>query len=101
MPNYRAKVKPDQAWGVDGTADVTPQPPCPISETRNLPLEHRQHGTITILKKDYPEGLVVMWVGVIPDGESAILPLRTSGGDKIEVGEQEVPDGVVGWFTES
>ncbi len=92
---------PDQHWSQDGTADATPQPPCPINETKKLPLEHRPKGSITILRSEYPDGLVVLPMEGYPVGGSATLPLRTSSGSEIFVGEQDWPDGMVGWFTES
>lgn len=99
VPEYKAKVEPELPWDQDGTADVTPQSPCPVYEAKNLPLEHRRRGGFTISRNDYPDGLVVLRFGYEPVSESAILPLRTSSGDEIQVGEQDWPDGIVSWFT--
>jgi hypothetical protein len=101
LTDYEANVVPDQAWSEDGTADVTPQPPCPINETENLPLEHRAKGQITILRANYPKGLVVLPNEGYPSNGSAILPMIVSSGDEIVViMNQQWNEGGVAWFTD-
>lgn len=103
MPDYEADVTPDQPWDEDGTADVTPKPPCPITETRKLPLENRDPADMTIYRSDYPEGLVIIPTDNRPVGPTAVLPLRTSDGESIFVGDdrhQDWPEGIVVWFTD-
>ncbi len=103
MPDYRAEVVPDQPWEEDGTADVTPKPPCPITETKKLPLENREPTDMTIYRTDYPEGLVIIPTDSRPFESTAVLPLRTSDEESIFVGDdehQDWPDGIVVMFTE-
>ena len=103
MADYEADVTPNQPWDEDGTADVTPKPPCPITETRKLPLENRDPADMTIYKSDYPEGQVIIPTDNRPVGLTAVLPLRTSDGKSIFIGDDEHrdwPDGIVAMFTE-
>ena len=103
MPDYEANVIPDQSWEEDGTADVTPKPPCPITGTRKLPLENREPADMTIYRSDYPEGLVIIPTDNRPTESTAVLPLRTSDGESISVGDdrhQDWPEGIVVWFTD-
>lgn len=102
MGDYKAEVVPNQPWDENGTADVTPRPPCPISRTHKLPLEHRPKGQHTISRNNYPGGLVVLREDTLLQRPSAILPLRISSGDEILITlNQEWPNGGVAMFTES
>jgi len=101
MPTYEADVKPNQPWNQNGTADVTPKPPFPDLSTIRLPLEHRNGGPITVLRSQYPRGLVVIPSDSPPSGPSATLPMQVSNGDVIEIsnGEhQDWPWGIVARF---
>ena len=103
MPEYAAKVVPNQLWTLDGTAQATPQPPFLDHRTRTLPLEHRivTHD-FTVGRADYPLGLVVVRVGSIVSGDFTVFPLLASSGDEIPYdypGFQATPDGIVFWFT--
>lgn len=102
MPDYEATVVPDQDWSVDGTAKVTPHPPCPVTETVTLPLEHRSVGQVSITRDRYPNGMVFLPMEGYPTGATAVLPLRTSTEDTIsdEV-DQDWPEGGVLMFLES
>ncbi|MFQ6128698.1 MAG: hypothetical protein ACE5QW_07345 [Thermoplasmata archaeon] len=105
MTEYRAEVKPDQDWKMDGTADVTPLPPFPDPTPVKLPLEHREGGPVTIKREEYPEGLVIIPTDTELTGEMAVLPMEVSDGGLIEIGNegehQSWPDGIVGRFTEA
>ena len=96
-----AAVTPRQAWGDDGTADVTPSFPT-VLPTRNLPLEHRPKQGQTVARSAYPNGLVILWTGgPTPPSSPVTLPLVRSSGEQVTVGEndmQEWPDGFVIWF---
>ena len=96
-----AAVTPRQPWADIGTADVVPSPPT-VPSTRNLPLEHRPPGGLTVTRSAYPNGLVVQWVGgPIPQTSAATLPLERSSGQQVIVGDdkgQDWPDGFVIWF---
>ena len=101
MPDYEADVAPDQPWDEDGTADVTPEPPFQNTETFSLPLEHRDGGPVTVLKMTYPEGLIIIPNDSAPSGESAVLPMKVSTGNVIEIsntGHQSWPHGIVARF---
>ena len=98
-----ADVVPDQDWSEDGTARVTPKPPFPDRNARTLPLKHLVvEGGITVYRAEYPSGLVIIPQDSQVSGSSAILPLASSSGDSIILGDpkyQEWPDGIVVWFT--
>jgi hypothetical protein len=103
MPGYEADVEPDQPWDEDGTADVTPKPPFPSTETLSLPLEHRDGGPVTVLRTSYPDGLVIIPNDSLPSGPSAVLPMEASSGNIIEIsnsGHQDWPQGIVARFTD-
>jgi hypothetical protein len=102
MPQSEARVDPNQPWGEDGTADVTPMPPME-APMRNLRLENHGGGPLTVQRSNYPEGLVVITSDNPPATLPTILPLRSSSGDEIYLendDHQEWPDGVVTWFTD-
>jgi hypothetical protein len=102
MPEYEAEVKPDQPWREDGTADVTPQPPYPNMSTVSLPLEHRVGGPVTVLRSEYPSGLVIIPTDTPPDDDPAILPMEASSEDSVVVsnsGHMHWPKGIVVLFT--
>lgn len=102
MTEYEAEVVPDRSWEEDGTAWITPQPPYPNTSPVELPLEHREGGPVTVLKSEYPSGLVIIPTDTPPEGESATLPMETSSGDSIEIsnsGHQHWPNGIVALFT--
>ena len=103
MPESSAEVAPNQAWALDGTARVTPQPPSADRSMRTLPLEHRVvAGDFTIRRADYRQGVVILPVGSKATGDSAVFPLFVSSGDEITYdypGFQATPDGIVFWFT--
>jgi len=103
MPESSAEVVPNQAWALDGTARVTPQPPSTDRSMRILPLEHRVvAGDFTIRRADYRQGVVILPVGSKATGDSAVFPLFVSSGDEITYdypGFQATPDGIVFWFT--
>lgn len=104
MTEYEAEVVPDQPWTENGTASVTPQPPYVDTFAPSLPLEHREGGPVTVLRSEYPSGLVIIPTASPPQGESAILPMRVSSGDVIEIenrgGHQSWPEGIVARFTD-
>lgn len=94
---------PDQPWDEDGTADVTPKPPFPTTETKKLPLENRPGGGFTVKRSEYPDGLVIIPTDNPPETQPATLPLRSSSGDEIYIENDDHrtwPDGIVAWFTE-
>ena len=92
MPTYEADVRPNQPWNVDGTAEVTPRPLFPDLSTFRLPLEHRPGGPVTVLRTQYPAGLVIIPTGSPPSGPSAVLPMQVSTGDAIVVSNGEHQD---------
>lgn len=101
MSDYEADVKPHQSWDQDGTADVTPKPPFSDTSTFQLPLEHREGGPVTVERSSYPEGLVIIPNDASLSGESAVLPMKVSSGETIEIpdgGHQSWPDGIVARF---
>jgi len=103
MPEYEAEVSPDQPWTENGTADVTPQPPYPNTATVNLSLEHREGGPVTVLRREYPSGLVIIPTDAPPENDPAILPMEVSSEDSVEVpnsGHQSWPNGIVVLFTQ-
>ena len=102
MADFEAEVDPDQPWSEDGTADVTPQDPYPITDTVSLPLEHREGGPVTVLRSMYPQGLVIIPYASPPDIQPTILPMEASAGEKIEIensGHQSWPKGIVALFS--
>lgn len=103
MTDYEAEVDPAQPWGEDGTANVTPKPPYPNTAPFSLPLEHRESSPVTVLKSEYPNGLVIIPYDTPPDGETAVLPMKVSGGDSIVINDggdhQGWPNGIVARFT--
>ena len=103
MTDFTAEVIPNQAWSLDGTAQVTPEPPFPDRSTRILPLEHRLvEGDIVISRADHPLGVVIIPQGSGVSGQRAVFPLLASSGDEIVYeypGFQATPDGIVFWFT--
>lgn len=103
MTEHEAEVAPNQPWPEDGTANVTPQPPYLATLPVGLPLEHRDEGPITILKSEYPSGLVVIPNVTPPDQNPAILPMEVSSGDSIEITNSRHihwPTGIVALFTD-
>ena len=102
MADLGAKVVPDQAWSLDGTADVTPEPPFSDRITRKLPLEHRVVDSgFAIRRSDYPLGVVIIPQGSRVSGEPATFPMFASPGEEILYefpGFQATPDGMVFWF---
>lgn len=101
MVDYEAKVDPAQPWNEDGTADVTPQEPYPNTATVSLPLEHREGGPVTVLRSEYPEGLVIIPNNSPPETQPAVLPMEVSSGDRIDIknsGHQHWPRGIVALF---
>ncbi|UCD92859.1 MAG: hypothetical protein JSV43_02765 [Methanobacteriota archaeon] len=103
MTEYEAEVAPDQPWPEDGTANVTPQQPYPSTSTVGLPLEHRDEGPITILKSEYPSGLVIIPNDTPPDQDPAILPREVSSEDSIEITNSRHihwPTGIVALVTD-
>lgn len=103
MTEYEAEVVPDQDWTEDGTANVTPLSPYPNNTTVNLPLEHREGGPVTVLRSEYPSGLVIIPVDKVPENELAVLPMEPSSEDRIEIpnsGHQDWPEGIVALFTQ-
>ncbi|MFQ5885417.1 MAG: hypothetical protein ACE5IO_10005 [Thermoplasmata archaeon] len=104
MTEYEAEVVPDQPWTEDGTANVTPKPPYPDIYTFSLPLEHREGGPVTVLRSEYPSGLVIIPTDTPPESVSAVLPMKISEGDVIEIenrgGHQSWPEGIVARFTD-
>ncbi len=102
MTDYEAEVDPDQPWSEDGTADVTPQEPYPTTTTVSLPLEHRAGGPVTVLRSEYPQGLVIIPYDSEPETEPAMLPMEASAGDRIDIsnsGHQNWPKGIVALFS--
>ena len=99
----RADVAPDQPWLSDGTADATPLSPFPDTSTRNLPLIHMVvEGPVTIYRADFPRGVVVIPQDSQAFGTSYVLPLTSTSGNSVTLGEPfygEWPDGIVVWFT--
>lgn len=96
-----AAVTPDQPWTQDGTALAGPLPPFPELTSRNLPLDNRPSGTHTVLRSQYPGGLVIVQTGHEPAMSPATLPIIASSGDEVYVtGDNYVtfPDGFVIWF---
>jgi hypothetical protein len=93
---------PDQAWSLDGKANVTPEPPFSDRSTRRLPLEHRVVGSDFVIRRsDYPLGIVIIPQGSSVSGEYAIFPMFASSGSEILYefpGFQATPDGMVFWF---
>jgi hypothetical protein len=102
MTEYDASVMPNQDWNEDGTADVTPQPPFPTIQTKNLSLENHPEGPLTVSRNNYPNGLVIIPGTSPPASQPAILPLELSSANEllIDIDYQDWPDGVVIWFTE-
>ena len=103
MAEYEALVDPDQDWEEDGTADVTPEPPYPDTSTVSLPLEHRDEGPVTVLRSEYPSGLVIIPNDTPPEDGSAVLPMEASAGNRIIVpnsGHQSWPNGIVALFSD-
>lgn len=102
MPEHKAEVDPDQSWIENGTANVTPKPPMEAS-VRNLPLENHRGGPLTVSRGTYPDGLVIIPAESPPETQPATLPLRSSGGNEILIGNDDHadwPDGIVAWFTD-
>lgn len=102
MPEYEAEVMPDQPWNENGTANVTPKPPFPTTQTKALPLVNHSGGDLTVQRSEYPDGLVVIPADSPPASEPATLPLRSSSGGEIILKNTihiDWPDGVVTWFT--
>jgi hypothetical protein len=102
MVDYEAEVDPDQPWSEDGTADVTPQEPYPTTTTVSLPLEHREGGPVTVLRSEYPQGLVIIPYDSPADTQPETLPMEASAGDRIEItnsGHQHWPKGIVALFS--
>ncbi|MCK4444776.1 MAG: hypothetical protein KAW09_09545 [Thermoplasmata archaeon] len=103
MTEYEAEVEAGQPWVEDGTADVTPKPPYPNTSTFSLPLEHRESSPVTVLRSEYPNGLVIIPTDTPPEGNPATLPMEVSSGDSIVVNSggdhQSWPDGIVARFT--
>lgn len=103
MTEYEAEVVANQPWNEEGTADVTPRPPYPNTSTFSLPLEHRESSPVTVLKSEYPNGLVIIPTDTPPSGDPAILPLEVSSGDSIVINDsgdhQSWPTGIVARFT--
>ena len=102
MADYEAEVNPNQPWGEDGDATVTPKSPFPDTSSRTLPLEHRDGGPVTVLRSEYPNGLVIIPDDSYPETTPATLPMKASSGDSIEIPNtphQNWPDGIVALFT--
>ncbi|MCK5291639.1 MAG: hypothetical protein KAR39_06455 [Thermoplasmata archaeon] len=103
MTEYEAEVKADQPWDEDGTADVTPKPPYPNTSTFSLPLEHRVSSPVTVLKSEYPNGLVIIPTDTYPSENPTTLPMKVSGDDSIVINDggdhQGWPNGIVARFT--
>jgi hypothetical protein len=102
MTEYEAEVDPDQPWSQDGDASVTPESPFPDTSSRTLPLEHRDGGPVTVLRSEYPNGLVIIPNDSYPSTSPAILPMEASSGNSIEISNglhQDWPDGIVALFT--
>jgi hypothetical protein len=96
-----ASVSPNQPWASNGTAEATPLPPFPDTDTRTLPLENRQPRDMTILRSRYPRGLVIIPMGSAPSVSPATLPIKSSGGEEILIDGDtfvEWPTGLVAWF---
>ena len=103
MTEHEAEVAPNQPWPEDGTANVTPQQPYPTTMPVSLPLEHRDEGPMTILKSEYPSGLVIIPNDTHPVQDPAILPMEVSSEDRIEIENSRHihwPTGIVALFTE-
>lgn len=103
MSEYQAEVVPHQPWNENGTANVTPTPPYPHAQVRTLPLENHPRGDITVLRSEYPDGLVIIPADNPPDGTPAILQLRVSSGEQMIIEDDDHvdwPDGIVAWFTD-
>ncbi len=102
MADYEAEVLPDQDWEEEGTANVTPKPPFPSTNTVELPLEHREGGPVTVLRSEYPLGLVIIPNDNHPEGSPADLPMETSSGQSIEISNHfhaDWEEGIVALFT--
>jgi hypothetical protein len=103
MTEYEAEVETNQPWDEEGTADVTPKPPYPNTSTFSLPLEHRESSPVTVLKSEYPSGLVVIPLDTHPNDNPATLPMKVSSGDSILINgsgdHQSWPEGIVARFT--
>lgn len=104
MTEYEAEVVPNQPWNEDGSANVTPKPPYPDTTTVGLPLEHREGSPLTVLRSEYPSGLVIIPYDTPPQGNSANLPMELSGGEEIRINDegehQSWPNGIVARFTD-
>lgn len=103
MNEYEASIVPDQPWEENGSAEVTPLPPYPETESRKLPLENREPADMTIYRTNYPQGLVIIPTDNRPTGSTATLPLRASDGSQVVVGNsrhQDWPEGIVVVFTD-
>jgi len=96
-----ALVTPNQPWTQDGTALVAPIPPFAELDPRTLPLDNRASGAFTVRRSAYSDGLVIVQTGHEPSTSPAVLPIKASSGDSVEVsGDFFVvwPDGFVIWF---
>ena len=101
MIECEADVTPHQPWAQDGTADVALKPSCHLLGTRTLPLKHfPPEQEITILKQEYPLGLVVVPTEGYPTESPATLPCKIDSGNVIIFARQDWPDGAVGMFVE-
>jgi hypothetical protein len=103
MTEYEAEVEADQPWDEDGTANVTPKRPYPNTSTFGLPLEHRESSPVTVLKSEYPSGLVIIPIDTYPNENPTTLPMKVSSGDSILINDegdhQSWPTGIVARFT--
>ena len=101
MKDGDASVEPNQGWTSNGDAIVTPHAPFPEMGTKTLPLENRAVEDMTILRSEYPQGLVIIPTGNSPTTSPAVLPIMSSSGDNILIDGDafvEWPDGIVVWF---
>src|SRR5258705_13772218 len=56
----------------------------PFSD-RQVPVEHRADGSYTILRQDYPNGIVLIPANHDPSGVPAVLPVIVTSGSQSSV----------------
>jgi hypothetical protein len=98
LTECESDVTPDQPWSENGTADVVLKPSCNLEASKKLPLEHRPRGDLTILRANYPNGVVIIPNESSPQGESAVLPTKVTDESQIIFADQDWPEGCVGMF---